>query len=58
MQRVFIKQVGRFKVGEKRDYPLPTWTQLAASAKMPLSEFTRTDDELISRAMSVKGNGK
>ena len=31
MQRIFTREVGRFKVGDIRDYPRGTWEQVAKS---------------------------
>ena len=41
MQRVFTKDVGRFKKGEERDYTKQVWEGIARSAKMKLDDFTR-----------------
>lgn len=41
MQRVFTKDVGRFKRGEIRDYTRQVWENLARSAKMKLEDFTK-----------------
>lgn len=41
MERVFTKQVGRYGIGEVRDYPGSVWEQIAASAKKPLDSFTK-----------------
>lgn len=41
MQRVFTKDVGRFKKGEVRDYTKQVWEGIARSAKMKLDDFTR-----------------
>lgn len=41
MERVFTKQVGRFGVGEIRDYPGSVWEQIARSAGKSLDSFTK-----------------
>lgn len=42
MERVFTKAVGKnFGIGEVRDYPGPTWEQIARSAGKPLDSFSK-----------------
>lgn len=43
MQRIFTRDVGRFKTGETRDYARSVWTQIerSASVKGGLDAFTR-----------------
>ena len=41
MQRIFTKDLGRFKKGEVRDYTKQVWEGLARSAKMKLEDFTK-----------------
>jgi hypothetical protein len=41
MQRIFTKDIGRFKKGEVREYPKQVWEGIARSAKMKLDEFTK-----------------
>lgn len=41
MQRIFTKDVGRFKKGEVRDYTKQVWEGIARSAKMKLDDFTK-----------------
>lgn len=41
MQRIFTKDVGRYKKGEVRDYPNATWQNLSRSLKQKLDDFSR-----------------
>jgi len=41
MQRIFTKDVGRFKKGEVRDYTKQVWEGISKSAKMKLDDFTK-----------------
>ena len=41
MQRVFTKDVGRFRKGDVRDYPKPLWQDIARSQKMKLEDFSK-----------------
>ena len=41
MIREITKEVGRFKVGNKPDYPLGVWRDIARSAGMPLEKFSK-----------------
>jgi hypothetical protein len=40
MLRQFTKDIGRFERGEVKDYPKPTWDQMAVNAGQPLEKFT------------------
>jgi hypothetical protein len=48
MRRQFVREVGRFQVGDVRDYPKMVWTEIARSAGVPLGAITRPveDDDL------------
>ena len=40
--RVFTKDVGkRFKKGDVRDYPAPTWSGISRSLKLKLDKFSQ-----------------
>ena len=41
MLREFMKDIGRYKVGETHDYPKTTWDQLARNAGTKLEAFTK-----------------
>lgn len=41
MQRIFIKDVGRYKKGEVRDYTKQTWEGIARSLKQGLDAFSK-----------------
>ena len=41
MQRVFTKDVGRFKKGDVRDYPKATWIDLGKPYKMKPEDFSK-----------------
>jgi len=48
MKRVFVKDKGRFKKGDIRDYPLSTWNDFFPG----YTKFTRPcDDEYLSNSM-------
>lgn len=40
MIREFTETVGRFQKGERREYPLSTWQQIAADAKKDLDKMS------------------
>lgn len=40
MLREFRKNVGNFKKGDRRDYPISTWRHMAGNAKMDLDVMT------------------
>jgi hypothetical protein len=44
MNRVFTQDVGKYRAGDIRDYPLATWRDIAKSAKKPLEKITETTD--------------
>jgi len=46
MERVFKKDIGRFKKGDSRNYPQPVWEGIAKSAKQALTDITISADEL------------
>ena len=55
--RVFLKDVGRFKKGDIREYPYPTWQGLEKSAKMALEKFSKpVDDAVRDSIQSGAGN--
>lgn len=54
MQLMFTKSVGNFKAGEIRDYPSPTWAQIAASAGSKLASFTRDVNEAAASSVDKK----
>lgn len=54
MQLMFTKSVGNFKAGEIRDYPSPTWAQIAASAGSKLATFTRDVNEAAASSVDKK----
>lgn len=60
MERIFTRNVGRFKAGEVRDYPAQTWATLAANANMSLSAFSKAvhDAAADNVRLSVGGKGK
>ena len=67
MERVFTKDIGRFKEGDSRNYPMPVWESIAKSAKQALTDITLTMDEIKTAAMKkeeledveqTKGNTK
>lgn len=42
MQRIFTKDVGRFKRGTvSGDWPITTWRQLERNAKQPMDKFSK-----------------
>ena len=47
MIKVFTQNVGRFKKGDIRDYPVPVWKQIEHNAGMGLDEFTKSHDQAI-----------
>jgi hypothetical protein len=50
MKRVFTQTVSaRYKVGQIRDWPMPTWNGIAESLKMALDKFTNplTDSTFV-----------
>tara|TARA_Y100000310_G_scaffold78084_1_gene74716 strand:+ start:7751 stop:7957 length:207 start_codon:yes stop_codon:yes gene_type:complete len=47
MQRVFTKNVGKFKKGETREYPVGTWKQIARNAGMLLKYFSKEISEIL-----------
>lgn len=47
MRRVFIKDVGRFKVGDERDYSKAVWDRIAHSADRRLNQITKPSDEVV-----------
>jgi len=52
MTRVFIKDLGRWKKGEIREYPIPTWQQIERGAKVSLGSFSREIED-AARTMMV-----
>ena len=53
MQRIMMKTVGKLKVGTIYDYPLPTWRQIATTAKMPITEFSRSVEDHVTQTLNV-----
>ena len=51
MERLFTKAVGRFKLGEVRDYAASVWAHVARSAKRPLDTFTKPVQETAREAV-------
>lgn len=41
MLREFTKPIGRYRIGEVRDFPQPTWAQMAKSCELDLADFTK-----------------
>lgn len=54
MRLVFIKDVGRYKRGEIRDYPTPTWAAIERSARLSLGRFTQPVDEAAQQSVKSK----
>ena len=54
MERVFIRDIGRFSIGEVRDYPTSTWKQIAISAKRPLDAFTKPVESVVAESFKKK----
>lgn len=52
MERVFTQNVGKFNVGDVRDYPSETWEQISVSARRPLDTFTKTVGEVATSAVT------
>jgi len=48
-----MKTVGKLKVGTIYDYPLPTWRQIATTAKMPITEFSRSVEDHVTQTLNV-----
>lgn len=55
MQRVFQRDVGRWKAGEIRDYPLGVWRDIARDAHADLDTITKTLEEAVKPAPIKRG---
>ncbi len=53
MTRVFTKDIGRWKKGEIREYPVPTWQQIERGAKVKLSSFSKEIEDAV-RGVSLE----
>lgn len=49
MERIFTKDMGRFRAGEVRDYPWTTWTQMGDP-----DSFSTTSEKLASSVLIAK----
>lgn len=62
MKRTFLRDAGRFKKGESRDYPKGVWANISESLKSSLDEFSISDEgmvkELITRDEPRRGPGR
>lgn len=58
MERMFTKDVGRFKTGEVRDYARNVWGSIATSARLPLERFTREVAEAARETVMGKADSK
>jgi len=54
MERIFTKDLGRYKVGDIRDYPIPTWQQMARSAGTDMDKFSRLKDDAARDGVTEK----
>ena len=52
MTRVFTKDLGRWKKGDIREYPIPTWQQIGRGNKVSLDSFSREIED-AARTMMV-----
>lgn len=50
MTRVFTKNLGRWKQGDIREYPIPTWQQIERGAKSTMDSFSK---ELVDAAKTM-----
>ena len=55
VERVFTKNIGRFKQGDVKDYPQAVWVQIEKSAKKSLGTFSKLSSAEQDR---IKGKPK
>ena len=46
MNLQFIRDVGRFKRGDVRDWPTPTWKQISENVGLPLEKVALPPEQL------------
>lgn len=54
MERIFTKDVGRFKSGDLRDYAKGVWTQIERNVRKPLDSFTKPADDAAKESLKTK----
>lgn len=55
MLREITKEVGRFKVGQRPDYPAGVWTKIALDAGMKLDAFSKpVEDNPVLQSSGLK----
>ena len=52
MNLQFIRDAGRYKQGDLRDWPLPTWNQLADNLGLPLEKVALPPEQLGRRHLA------
>jgi len=52
MTRVFLKDLGRWKKGEIREYPIPTWQQIERGSKASLNSFSKEIEDAARTLMT------
>jgi len=55
MVRRFIRDAGRFKKGDVRDYPRATWNDIAKASKRALNGITEPIDTFNNAERSKEG---
>jgi len=55
MERVFTEPHGRFEAGDKKDYPMQTWNNVAQTIGKPLESFTVTADQAAEEFAETRG---
>lgn len=51
MTRLFTKNMGRWKKGDIREYPIPTWRQIERGATHPLDSFSKEIEDAARTTM-------
>lgn len=47
MERAFTEDIGRFKRGDIRNYPPPTWKGIVKNVGKPLESFSKAIEDVI-----------
>lgn len=58
MVRAFTDDVGRYKRGDIRDYPIQTWKGLERSARRPLGAFSKLVEDVVKESTTRDNKGR